>query len=1112
MDLCADSGTLSTHAAKGGPALEEELSFSSNRSQTGSGNTILLQLLEFKTHLLEIVEELQIQRDAKTLFEDQISKLVLENQELEWEKASLQHQTETVTNQHTEALMNAQKQFQAKISNIEEEKGIFQISAELKDKEMINLKEAMKSLQMLKYNLEKKANELEQKLALQNRSKDSHLIQLGEVEKRFSALSRQCNMVKQAHEKLEQNVDEAMKMNTKLTSANGKQISTIISLKKGLEEVSSKLIKTNMSTFRNDKTQNPTGTERCLQQLHQKLNMETEVVRKIREENLGLREDKQEVMRSLQHTHQLLLSQTQTVSKVEMELQTCKQQYQDLKQEHELMQEKSKAMENKVAHLMESSISSKTSWDKEKAVFLDHIKSQHQDLQAVREAYDKIKQEHSKLLLESPHLNGLKRRDSRHCQNYNSQHFPTSEERIDELISESDLPALQNLASTKTKNRDSPEDTEAKLITTEEIRGQDVRNPTQQFQFKQHLNPLNLLTFPLTSNNLVGLCSPNGTACIISNEHLNVSTSKRGSNVGSDLNSSSSFSEDGLQISKTVFCSVKDSSTASCLDNGSIDESLDSLSQDVNVEGKGTEQNQGWINDMNKGKKDREESNREQQYSKKEVHREDVKGGGTDGLQRGMIITQRTGRVDRQEDSQQSSEDAGDSKQPGTATRDRKEEERTNGAEETEKSENQIDAQMTTYTTTEKSNPQQDLNIMDVETLLPACVPSDCSQKVSEKDVDSSYVTTGYEIHREQQSFSPNEHQCINHWPNDLIQEVQLFCHDEVKSFAQDALPPTQMMSLSRQMLEETQEGDLSNKSAGHIPNKVSDALNQPSMYSSQNNVASLVAQLDCSVSIQESESAHIQPSNLSNTKRKDKMSETNLNEECGLVRNLDETQALSQIQETQDKERAQLLTDYRVDSNAYEQEAQPNIHIEANNVSDAAMETKMNTYSCHKKICIREDAGDAVATNWETDWKPYVNSSHVKDASSATKRTPANEPLLDIESTYRPAHDWSIDDRTVNHLTKSDGSVLHQFVQESRASLSVSSLPVSSSSHTVSRLLWQTTPVHGRAPTSTAGPSLETDWETSHILPVREDQHSFRAQISKIEQFLNTDRRRTDN
>lgn len=50
----------------------------------------------------------------------------------------------------------------------------------------------------------------EQKLTLQSRSKDSHLNQLGEVEKRFSALSRQCAMVKQAHEKLEQNGNEWM--------------------------------------------------------------------------------------------------------------------------------------------------------------------------------------------------------------------------------------------------------------------------------------------------------------------------------------------------------------------------------------------------------------------------------------------------------------------------------------------------------------------------------------------------------------------------------------------------------------------------------------------------------------------------------------------------------------------------------------------------------------------------------------------------------------------------------------------------------------------------------------------------------------------------------------
>lgn len=45
----------------------------------------------------------------------------------------------------------------------------------------------------------------EQKLVLQSRTKDGHLSQLGEVEKRFSALSRQCAVVKRAHDNLEQN-------------------------------------------------------------------------------------------------------------------------------------------------------------------------------------------------------------------------------------------------------------------------------------------------------------------------------------------------------------------------------------------------------------------------------------------------------------------------------------------------------------------------------------------------------------------------------------------------------------------------------------------------------------------------------------------------------------------------------------------------------------------------------------------------------------------------------------------------------------------------------------------------------------------------------------------
>lgn len=45
--------------------MEEELSLSNARCQTQGGGTILLQLLEFKTHLLETFEELHIRRVRK---------------------------------------------------------------------------------------------------------------------------------------------------------------------------------------------------------------------------------------------------------------------------------------------------------------------------------------------------------------------------------------------------------------------------------------------------------------------------------------------------------------------------------------------------------------------------------------------------------------------------------------------------------------------------------------------------------------------------------------------------------------------------------------------------------------------------------------------------------------------------------------------------------------------------------------------------------------------------------------------------------------------------------------------------------------------------------------
>ncbi|XP_073327458.1 coiled-coil domain-containing protein 73 isoform X2 [Pagrus major] len=1227
MDLSADSGTLPTHTAVGGLALEQELSC----CQTEGRGTILMQLLEFKMHLLEVVEELHIRRHAETRFEDQISKLVLEKQELEWEKESRQHQSETMANQHTESLMNVRKQFQAKIRHIEEEKGKYQVSAELKDKEINNLKGELKSLQLLKYNLEKKSSELEQKLVLQNKSKDSHLNQLGEIEKRFSALSRQCAMVKQAHEKLEQNVDEAMKRNKKLNSANEKQEATIESLKKELEEVSSKLIKVKMSSVTLDKNHSLTGREQRIQQLHQKLNMETEMNKQLMEENVAVRAEKQEVMTSLQHTQQLLLTQTQTVRRVELELQMQREQYQALKQEHEVMREKSKATEDKVVQLMESYTASKTSWDKEKEVFLDRIKSEQQELQALKEAYNELHQKHTELSsqakVQTQHIYELERRDSSQSLSVSTQLFPTlveetrGEETSNEHISSSEPPgfgSLQHLASSQTKKPDCLEDTEAltQPVASGSPGEQESPTPHQQSQFKQPLNTSNLHTCPPNNNNLFELCSLSGTTgsdSNVSNKYIkNSNTSQSDPDVVSDLiNTASSASDNGLLISRGS--NVSTTSGASISGHMSADGFGDLLSKEKSD---GGEKELGWKDEVEQGKSNREEEKRNevQQWNKEKVQGEHVKLGRSTTETRGMLMAKTT---DRKEDIKRSTEDSGDTKQPETETKDRTEGEGTDGVEEREKTgphtpEMQIRAQTTTDTTTEKSDTQQVIDFMDTESPLAASEPSDFSKSlshdVSKMVADYRLVNKVYEMRREVHAFCSDEHQSVNDGPN--IQEVQGCCHDEPQTFAQDLL---------HQVNEKTMQETPSDKSIANIPTEVFKPLNQSSVGSSQTNTAGLPTQSDNIVSIQglETNATQTQPSNPSiitrNMEQTDEMCDAHVREDCVLVTTMIEPRALPQSQERSERECGQLRSlvtdDEDGDSSAsMKREGQSTVdthendtcetvpeHVKKSDLKDACVdatidsetiESEVETGSCqeHMKHENVENTGDEkktkrdVCPSHESDTTPETSSAicYVHSTAKEMLLEDTNESSLPSNKTYKSSLDWSCSQRKTGSVASEQnqsgpvGLLSHPSItmprflkskhnkvplviasasdllnassvcgtaaswrrhkqgelkamgetatadMESRASLSISSFPVSTSSVTVTRLPWQNTPECSRA--QAPGPSSGLDLELSCSQEREDQQSSFRAQISKIEQFLNTERlrlpkrRRTDN
>ncbi|XP_026561223.1 coiled-coil domain-containing protein 73-like [Pseudonaja textilis] len=173
--------------------------------QNSSEALLSIQLLDFKTTFLEAVEELRMKRDSENFYEKQISRHVAEKQDLVWQKEAVQHEKEALKKQHAEAITTLKKQFQAKMIAMEEEKGKHLLAVESKEREVEGLKETFKNLQISKYTLQKKLNEMEHKMQLYNSSKEDYQKRLNEFEKCHAVIMNQFELIKVAHGKLEKN-------------------------------------------------------------------------------------------------------------------------------------------------------------------------------------------------------------------------------------------------------------------------------------------------------------------------------------------------------------------------------------------------------------------------------------------------------------------------------------------------------------------------------------------------------------------------------------------------------------------------------------------------------------------------------------------------------------------------------------------------------------------------------------------------------------------------------------------------------------------------------------------------------------------------------------------
>ncbi|XP_063145591.1 coiled-coil domain-containing protein 73 [Candoia aspera] len=334
--------------------------------QNSSEALLSIQLLDFKTTFLEAVEELRMRRDSENHYEKEISRHVAEKQDLVWQKEAIDHEKEALKQQHVEAITTLKKQFQAKMIVMEEEKGKHLLVVESKEREMEGLKETFKKLQISKYTLQKKLNEMEHKMQLHNSAKEDYQKRLNEFEKCHAVIMHQFEIIKGAHGKLEKNVVEAIQLNKNLSAVNTRQESEINNLKKELKKVTSDVIKSKVTCqYKVGEDLSLKAKEQELQILRQKNSVQVDLNGKITEEIARLKEEKQEIMASLQHMQQLLCRQTERNTRIEVELNKLKEAYQTLERDNELQRENAKENEEKFFNLLNEYEKAQATWKNE---------------------------------------------------------------------------------------------------------------------------------------------------------------------------------------------------------------------------------------------------------------------------------------------------------------------------------------------------------------------------------------------------------------------------------------------------------------------------------------------------------------------------------------------------------------------------------------------------------------------------------------------------------------------------------------------------------------------------------------------------------------------------
>ncbi|XP_044785240.1 coiled-coil domain-containing protein 73 isoform X24 [Bubalus bubalis] len=183
--------------------------------QSSSETLFSIQLLDFKTNLLEALEELRMRREAETQYEEQIAKIIMETQELKWQKVSKYSLQKKVS----EMELELNKKINEEITCIQEEKqGIIisfqQLQQLLQQQTQANteMEEKLKTLERDNELQREKVKENEEKfLNLQNeheKALETWKKHVEELNGEINEIKNELSSLKETHTKLQEDYDE----------------------------------------------------------------------------------------------------------------------------------------------------------------------------------------------------------------------------------------------------------------------------------------------------------------------------------------------------------------------------------------------------------------------------------------------------------------------------------------------------------------------------------------------------------------------------------------------------------------------------------------------------------------------------------------------------------------------------------------------------------------------------------------------------------------------------------------------------------------------------------------------------------------------------------------